>query len=83
MLVVLMMRYKVLEVFSLSSFEFICCPLIGPSVQTHSRCFFRLPATGVSGHESLSESDSRLSPVLGERDSEDLRLGFVDLSETA
>ena len=44
---------------------------IGPRVQTHSRRRFRRPATGVSGQESLSDSDSeeesRLSPTLGER----------------
>jgi hypothetical protein len=43
---------------------------IGPRVQTHSRRRFRRPATGVSGQESLSESDSedesRLSPTFGE-----------------
>lgn len=38
----------------------------GPSVHFHSRLRLRRPATGVSGHESLSESDeSRLSPALG------------------
>lgn len=42
---------------------------IGPRVHTHSRLRLRRPATGVSGHESLSLSDdeSRLSPILGER----------------
>jgi len=42
---------------------------IGPRVQTHSRRRFRRPATGVSGQESLSDSEdeSRLSPSLGER----------------
>lgn len=40
----------------------------GPSVHTHSRCLFLLPATGVSGQESLSDSESDeslLSPALG------------------
>lgn len=38
----------------------------GPRVQCQSRLRFRRPATGVSGHESLSESEeSRLSPVRG------------------
>lgn len=38
----------------------------GPKVQCQSRLRFRRPATGVSGHESLSESEeSRLSPVRG------------------
>jgi hypothetical protein len=43
---------------------------MGPRVHTHSRRRFRRPATGVSGQESLSESDSedesRLSPTFGE-----------------
>lgn len=76
--------YDVLEWVSLrsvsSSLELSLCPLIGPSVQTHSRCFFLRPATGVSGQPSLSESDSRLSPVRGDRR---LILGLVALSETA
>ena len=38
----------------------------GPRVQCQSRLRFRRPATGVSGHESLSESDESLfSPVRG------------------
>lgn len=38
----------------------------GPSVHLQSRVRFRRPATGVSGHESLSESEeSRLSPARG------------------
>lgn len=38
----------------------------GPNVHLQSRVRFRRPATGVSGHESLSDSDeSRLSPVRG------------------
>jgi len=41
----------------------------GPSVHTHSLLRFRRPATGVSGAESLSESvsedESRFSPVRG------------------
>lgn len=62
---------------------------MGPRVQTHSRCFLRLPATGVSGHWSLSESsesEDRLSPVLGDRARRVTRLedlGLVDLSDTA
>jgi hypothetical protein len=43
-------------------------PDIGPSVHRQSRVLLRRPATGVSGHESLSSSDddeSRLSPVRG------------------
>ena len=40
----------------------------GPSVHRQSRVRLRRPATGVSGHESLSSSEdeeSRLSPVRG------------------
>ena len=40
----------------------------GPRVQRQSLVLFRRPATGVSGHESLSSSDedeSRFSPVRG------------------
>lgn len=38
----------------------------GPSVQTQFLLRFRRPATGVSGQESLSDSDeSRLSPIRG------------------
>lgn len=41
----------------------------GPSVHRQSLVRFRRPATGVSGHESLSsseEDESRLSPIRGE-----------------
>jgi hypothetical protein len=43
-------------------------PDTGPSVHRQSRVLLRRPATGVSGHESLSSSEdeeSRLSPVRG------------------
>ena len=42
--------------------------LMGPNVQRQSRVRLRRPATGVSGHVSLSSSEddeSRLSPVRG------------------
>lgn len=40
----------------------------GPRVQRQSRLRFRRPATGVSGQESLSDSEeSRLSPARGPR----------------
>lgn len=44
------------------------CPGRDPSVHVHCRCFFRRPATGVSGQTSLSDSDdeSLLSPTCGE-----------------
>ena len=42
---------------------------MGPRVQRQSRLRLRRPATGVSGHESLSDSsdddESRFSPVRG------------------
>ena len=42
-------------------------PGSAPRVHVHSRTRFRRPATGVSGHLSLSDSsdESRLSPVCG------------------
>lgn len=43
-------------------------PDVGPSVHRQSRVLLRRPATGVSGHESLSSSEdeeSRLSPSRG------------------
>jgi len=67
-----------------SSLELSVTPLIGPRVHTHSRCFFLRPATGVSGHLSLSDSssssDCRFSPVFADRDR---RFGLVLLSDTA
>lgn len=76
----------------LSSLVFVsldneCFP-IGPNVHTHSLRLFRRPATGVSGQESLSDSDdeeSRFSPVLGARDLGDSSdvdsVGELDCSE--
>lgn len=43
-------------------------PASGPSVHRQSRLLLRRPATGVSGHESLSSSEddeSRFSPIRG------------------
>jgi len=53
---------------------------IGPSVQTHSRCRFLRPATGVAGQVSLSSSseDSRFSPARGEGD--DLPFLVIDFA---
>lgn len=57
----------------------------GPRVQCQSRLRFRRPATGVSGHESLSESDESLfSPVRGPfgrgEDSNDAKFEVEDVS---
>jgi len=61
---------------------------IGAKVHTHSRRRLRRPATGVSGQESLSESDedeSRFSPVRGKRkllsSDEFDKVGELDCSE--
>lgn len=85
-----MLLLSLLSLISVSSsLELPFCPVTGPRVHTHSRCFFLRPATGVSGHRSLSESsssDARFSPVLGERavrDKRDTDFGLVLLSETA
>lgn len=50
------------------SSEDVCWLGSGSKVHTHSLRRFRRPATGVSGQESLSDSDdeSRFSPVRGE-----------------
>lgn len=61
---------QLLSSLVLVSLDNECFP-IGPNVHTHSLRLFRRPATGVSGQESLSDSDdeeSRFSPVLGARD---------------
>lgn len=55
-----------------------------PSVHFHSLLRLRRPATGVSGHESLSDSDeSRFSPVRAPRGefSSDESAGEVDCSD--
>lgn len=78
---------QLLSSLVLVSLDNECFP-IGPSVHTHSLRLFRRPATGVSGQESLSDSDdeeSRFSPVLGARNlgdsSEVDSAGELDCSE--
>lgn len=56
------------DVSALSIGAMALTPGIGPSVHVHSRTLFRRPATGVSGHLSLSDSsedESRFSPTWG------------------
>ena len=78
---------QLLSSLVLVSLDNECFP-IGPNVHTHSLRLFRRPATGVSGQESLSDSDdeeSRFSPVLGARDLGDSSdvdsVGELDCSE--
>lgn len=54
------------DVSALSVGVIVLVPGSGPSVHVHSRTLFRRPATGVSGHLSLSDSseeESRFSPT--------------------